>query len=76
LARQGQRGAVVTLICDDGSRYADTVFDAAWLAQQGLAWEANEVAVDAALDDPVHGAALRGRVRHAQASRGGGPRPD
>jgi hypothetical protein len=67
---------VVTLICDDGSRYADTVFDSAWLAQQGLDCDAYGAAVEAALDDPVHGAALRGHVRHARAARGNARRPE
>lgn len=40
--RRGEEGAVVTLICDDGARYADTFFDDAWLESQGIdvgAWE-------------------------------------
>ena len=35
LAR-GERGSVVTLICDGGDRYADTYYDDAWVAEQGL----------------------------------------
>lgn len=38
----GENGAVVTLICDDGARYADTFFDDRWLREQGMdvgAWE-------------------------------------
>jgi len=32
----GRRGSIVTLLCDRGERYADTVFDRHWLAQHGL----------------------------------------
>ena len=35
LAR-GEQGSVVTLICDGGERYADTYYNDAWLADQGL----------------------------------------
>jgi cysteine synthase A len=36
MAAAGCEGSVVTLICDSGDRYADTYFDDAWLAAQGL----------------------------------------
>lgn len=32
----GERGSIVTLLCDRGERYADTVFDRGWLAHHGL----------------------------------------
>jgi cysteine synthase A len=32
----GERGSVVTLLCDGGERYADTYYDDGWLAAQGL----------------------------------------
>ncbi|GAA2758684.1 PLP-dependent cysteine synthase family protein [Actinopolymorpha rutila] len=32
----GERGSVVTLICDGGDRYAHTYYDDAWVAAQGL----------------------------------------
>ncbi len=35
LRREGRPGSVVTLICDDGSRYADTYYDDAWVAARG-----------------------------------------
>jgi cysteine synthase len=35
LAR-GERGSVVTLICDGGERYSGTYYDDAWVADQGL----------------------------------------
>lgn len=32
----GERGSVVTLICDSGERYADTYYDDGWVAEQGF----------------------------------------
>ncbi len=32
----GETGSIVTLLCDGGDRYADTVYDDAWLAAQGI----------------------------------------
>jgi len=32
----GQRGSIVTLICDHGERYTDTYYDDAWIQAQGL----------------------------------------
>jgi cysteine synthase A len=34
LAR-GERGSIVTLICDAGDRYAGTYYDDDWVAEQG-----------------------------------------
>ncbi|MGH3491322.1 MAG: pyridoxal-phosphate dependent enzyme, partial [Actinopolymorphaceae bacterium] len=36
MRRGGERGSVVTLICDGGDRYAHTYYDDAWVARQGL----------------------------------------
>jgi cysteine synthase A len=33
---RGEAGSIVTLLCDSGERYAQTYFDDAWLAKQGL----------------------------------------
>ena len=33
---RGIRGSIVTLLCDRGERYLDTVFDRGWLARHGL----------------------------------------
>lgn len=33
---RGEAGSIVTLLCDAGERYAQTYFDDAWLAEQGL----------------------------------------
>ncbi len=34
MARTGQEGSVVTLICDSGERYLQTYYDDAWMAQR------------------------------------------
>jgi len=36
LARRGERGSIVTLLCDGGERYRGSYHDAAWLEEQGL----------------------------------------
>jgi len=36
MAARGERGSIVTLICDAGERYLDTLFDAGWRGAQGL----------------------------------------
>ncbi|OCG73386.1 PLP-dependent cysteine synthase family protein [Microbacterium sediminis] len=36
MRRSGERGSVVTLICDAGDRYAHTYYDDAWVAAQGF----------------------------------------
>ncbi len=33
---RGERGSIVTLICDSGDRYLNTYYDEAWLRAQGL----------------------------------------
>lgn len=42
LAARGERGSIVTLLCDQGQRYQDTYYDDAWLAAQGLDLEPYE----------------------------------
>ena len=32
----GESGSIVTLICDGGERYADSYYDAGWLAREGI----------------------------------------
>jgi cysteine synthase A len=42
MAGRGGRGSIVTLLCDRGERYAETLFDAAWLTAHGIdcsTWE-------------------------------------
>ena len=36
LRAAGQRGSIVTLLCDGGERYARTYFDDGWLQEQGI----------------------------------------
>ena len=36
MRERGERGSVITLICDGGDRYAGTYYDDAWVAAQGL----------------------------------------
>ena len=36
LLSRGERGSVVTLICDGGDRYSGTYYNDAWVAEQGL----------------------------------------
>jgi cysteine synthase A len=36
MAGRGEAGSIVTLICDAGERYHDTVFAPGWIAAQGL----------------------------------------
>lgn len=36
MAAAGEAGSIVTLICDGGDRYADSYYDRAWLAREGL----------------------------------------
>jgi cysteine synthase len=33
---RGERGSIVSLLCDRGERYAETLFDPAWLAPRGI----------------------------------------
>jgi len=40
----GQRGSIVSLLCDRGERYAETLFDESWLRAQNVqrsTWDAN-----------------------------------
>jgi cysteine synthase A len=53
----GKRGSIVSLLCDRGERYDQTVFDPSWLARQGLdpaPWHARLQAV--VQDGRWHGA--------------------
>ena len=36
MAAAGERGAIVSILCDGGERYASTYYDDVWLAAQGL----------------------------------------
>ena len=36
MAERGECGSIISILCDDGTRYQDTIFDDAWLSAQGL----------------------------------------
>ena len=36
MAAAGEKGSLVTILCDSGDRYCSTLFDDGWLAAQGL----------------------------------------
>ncbi|MGI4896502.1 MAG: peroxidase-related enzyme, partial [Janthinobacterium lividum] len=50
MRRDGQRGSVVTLICDDGNRYLDTYYSDDWLRSKGI-----DVAAGRLILEPLFG---------------------
>lgn len=36
MRERGERGSIVSLLCDRGERYEQTLFDAGWLAAHGI----------------------------------------
>jgi cysteine synthase A len=54
LAR-GERGSIVTLICDGGDRYAGTYYSDAWVADQGLELTPYNEALEAFLETGAFG---------------------
>lgn len=56
MRRQQQRGAIVTILCDSGERYAHSYYDPAWYASQGIDVDGADAAIQAALE----GSALPG----------------
>jgi cysteine synthase A len=36
MRRTGDRGSIVTLLCDSGERYGNTYYDDAWLRTSGI----------------------------------------
>jgi cysteine synthase A len=48
---RGERGSIVSLLCDRGERYAETLFDPAWLAARGIDTAAWDAALRATLRD-------------------------
>jgi cysteine synthase A len=53
MVARGERGSVVTLICDGGDRYAGTYYDDRWVAAQGLDLAPFGRALEAFLEDRV-----------------------
>ena len=49
MAARGERGSIVTILCDSGHRYTDTYFSDAWLEARGIDWRADEAQVTALL---------------------------
>jgi cysteine synthase len=47
---RGERGSIVTLICDGGERYAGTYYDEAWVSDQGLELAPHTEAVETFLE--------------------------
>ena len=45
MAAAGQRGSIVTILCDGGERYAGTYHDPAWYAGQGIDTDHADAAV-------------------------------
>lgn len=46
----GRRGAIVSILCDSGDRYAHSYYDPAWYARNGIEVEAADAAIAAAAD--------------------------
>jgi cysteine synthase A len=59
MRREGRRGSVVTLICDDGDRYLDTYYDDAWVAGQGMDLAAARERLTPLFGDPPLGPPAR-----------------
>jgi cysteine synthase A len=49
MAQRGERGSIVSILCDSGDRYASTVFNPAWLAAQAIDPAAEEARIAAFL---------------------------
>ena len=49
MRERGEAGSIVTLLCDRGERYAQTLFDPAWLAVHGIDPTANQARLAARL---------------------------
>ncbi|KFN47969.1 PLP-dependent cysteine synthase family protein [Arenimonas metalli] len=47
LRDEGRRGSIVSLLCDRGDRYEETLFDPAWLSDQGIELAAGRATVAA-----------------------------
>ena len=62
---KGQEGSIVTLLCDDGARYARTYYDPAWVNAQGVCCGDEIAAVHALMDDGRWPAALNAGLRRA-----------
>ncbi|KRE89070.1 cysteine synthase [Frateuria sp. Soil773] len=50
MRERGERGSIVSLLCDRGERYAQTLFDRDWLAARGIDLAPWDAALRASLD--------------------------
>lgn len=50
MARRGETGSIVTILCDGGERYGCTYYDDDWLRARGVDWMQHEALVDALFD--------------------------
>jgi cysteine synthase A len=62
---RGQRGSVVTLLCDGGERYRQSYFSDTWLRDNGLDCDSESDAVDRWMDEAITPALLAGTWRLA-----------
>jgi len=46
MVARGEAGSIVSILCDDGARYAATIFNDTWLRAQGIDCAAHETAVE------------------------------
>jgi cysteine synthase A len=51
LSASGERGPVVTLICDGGDRYSGTCYNEGWIAAEGLDVASQQTRLDAIVRD-------------------------
>lgn len=61
----GQRGSIVTLLCDDGARYARTYYHPAWVEAQGLSCNDEISALSLLMDEGHWPKTLAGALRRA-----------
>lgn len=46
MSAKGERGSIVTILCDGGERYGCTYYDDDWLSKRNINWRAHETAID------------------------------
>ncbi|AZG46252.1 PLP-dependent cysteine synthase family protein [Gordonia insulae] len=65
----------VTIVCDGGEKYLDTVFSDEWMSARGLLSPATENRVDELLDDVINGTATHDETPTSTVWRQGDPIP-
>ena len=50
MARAGEQGSIVSILCDSGQRYAQTCYCDDWLAERNIAWQPHAEAITAFLE--------------------------